>query len=70
LGDEFVNEVHRSFDRIIAQPDRFPVARDSARVARVKRFPYFIYYQTMPEAIVVIAVFHSARDPAIWQSRK
>jgi plasmid stabilization system protein ParE len=39
------------------------------RCALVRRFPYAVYYRVEPERIVVIAVFHTKRDPGVWQSR-
>jgi plasmid stabilization system protein ParE len=70
LGGEFINEVEHAFQNIAAQPDRYPVAMDDIRIARVRRFPYSLYYRLKTQQIVVLAVFHSSRDPAIWQSRK
>jgi plasmid stabilization system protein ParE len=70
LDREFINEVEHAFQNIAAQPDRFPIAIGDVRIARVRRFPYSVYYRVKKDQIVVMAVFHSARDPAIWKSRK
>ena|SRR5437868_1463707 len=70
LGDDFVSEVENVFDKITKQPDRYPVVHGDIREAPVFRFPYCVYYRVKPHRLVVIAVFHSARDPAIWQSRQ
>jgi plasmid stabilization system protein ParE len=32
-------------------------------------FPYCIYFSVEADAIVVLAVLHSARDPEEWQRR-
>jgi plasmid stabilization system protein ParE len=39
------------------------------RKAVVKRFPYCIYYRAHTDRVEVIAVFHTSRDPSIWQGR-
>jgi toxin ParE1/3/4 len=39
------------------------------RKAVVNRFPYVVLYREEPGALVVIAVFHAARDPNVWKSR-
>ena len=70
LGREFIIEVERAFQNIAAQPDGFPIAIGDVRIARVRRFPYSVYYRVKRDQIVIIAVVHSARDPAIWKSRK
>ena len=70
LGDDFVREVRRVLDTIAAQPDRYALASGDVHEAPVSRFPYCVYYRVKPTRIVVIAVFHTARDPSVWQSRR
>ncbi len=70
LGDDFVIEVRKTFDHIASQPERFPIAEDDIRVAKVADFPYCVYYRIRPGHIVVISVFHMSRNPSIWQRRK
>jgi toxin ParE1/3/4 len=69
LGVEFVTEVQEVLDTIAAQPKRFPVAVGEVREAAVSRFPYYVYYRVKSDRLVVIAVFHSSRDPSVWQGR-
>ncbi len=40
------------------------------RKAVARRFPYCIYFRERDQRIIVLAVFHSARNPAIWKQRK
>ena len=70
LGFDFVHEVERVLDEIVRNPKRYPIGSGDIREAAVPRFPYCVYYRVKPDRIVVIAVFHSLRNPAIWQSRK
>jgi plasmid stabilization system protein ParE len=51
------------------QPDRFPEVWPGGREAAVSGWPYCLYYQVHPDHVMVIAVFHMTRDPAVWQSR-
>ena len=69
LGGDFVDEVQKVLDTVAGQPDRYPIASGDVREAPVSRFPYCVYYRVKPGRVVVIAVFHTARDPAAWQSR-
>lgn len=69
LGIDFVAEVRAVLATIAGQPDRYPLASGDLREAEVSRFPYCVYYRVRPGRVVVIAVFHTARDPAIWQGR-
>jgi plasmid stabilization system protein ParE len=70
LGDDFVAEVQHVLDTIAQHPERYPIVEGDVREALVSRFPYCIYYRAKPDRIVVIAVFHTARDPSVWQGRK
>ena len=69
LGVDFTLEVCKVLDKIAAQPDRCPIVRGTVREAPVYRFPYAIYYRVVRGRVQVIAVFHCARDPQIWQRR-
>jgi len=69
LGAALAAEVRRVLGVIALKPDRYPVAARDIREAPVARFPYCIYYRVRPGCIVVIAVFHTSRDPAEWQRR-
>jgi toxin ParE1/3/4 len=69
LGEAFLTEVERVLQAILVNPEIFPEVLEGIRKAVVKRFPYCVYFRTRGEIIVVLAVFHSARNPKIWQSR-
>jgi toxin ParE1/3/4 len=69
LGSEFVAEVQNVLDAIADDPERYASVVADVREAIVSRFPYCVYYRKRSKRIVIIAVFHSSRDPAIWQSR-
>ena len=70
LGLEFLGEIRRLLSRIAATPHQFPVIHRDVHKAVAKRFPYCIYFRVRDQRIVVLAVFHSARNPAVWQGRK
>ena len=69
LGVDFVARVQQVFDRISANPLMHAVVFADIRKAVVTRFPYCIYYRAEATRVEVIAVFHSSRDPSIWQGR-
>jgi plasmid stabilization system protein ParE len=69
LGEDFTAAVQEVLDRVVEQPEFYAASLDDIREAPVKRFPYCIYYRTKPDTIVILAVFHTARDPGVWQSR-
>lgn len=61
-----------ALDAVIAQaaryPDSFPVVRPDIRRALLRRFPYGVFYSNEPEALIVVAIVHARRDPALWPS--
>lgn len=69
LGQEFVTRVQATIDVIRRNPGQFPRIDGEVRRALVRRFPYAIFYLADPESVVIIAVFHTSRDPAIWRLR-
>jgi toxin ParE1/3/4 len=56
-------------DRIATHPRRFPEITAGVRRARLRRFPYGLFFRQLEDAIHVIACFHVSRDPLVWQSR-
>jgi len=69
LGADFVDEVQRVLDIITDQSLRYPIVSGDVREASCCRFPFCLYYRVKGDRVVVISVFHTSRDPEIWQSR-
>lgn len=69
LGAEFIAQVEQCVRRIAQQPARYPVVHNGVRRAVTARFPYSIYFDAQERRVVVLAVFHGRRDPAIWRRR-
>jgi plasmid stabilization system protein ParE len=69
LGQDFLNEVGRVLAEIVANPARYGFADADIREGLLNRFPYAVYYRVLPNRIRVLAVYHTARDPAGWQAR-
>jgi plasmid stabilization system protein ParE len=69
LGVDFADRVQEVFDRIAANPHLHAVVFADVRKAVVARFPYCVFYRAEPTRVQVIAVFHTRRDPSIWQGR-
>jgi len=70
LGHEFIRAVRIALAAIERAPAQFPVALDDMHRARLRRFPYLIYYVALPTGISVLAIMHGRRDPRRWQSRR
>ena len=69
LGAAFAAAVQTVLDRIADNPTSYAVAWKDVREALVSGFPYCVYYREVPGQILVLAVFHTSRDPSVWQNR-
>lgn len=69
LGVKFVKHVRDVLDRIRRTPELYGVVHRNIRCARVRRFPYNVFYRIQSDRIEVIAILHAHRDPAIWKAR-
>jgi plasmid stabilization system protein ParE len=69
LGAQFVSEIERAVELASSHPERFPVKHGEIRCVQARRFPYSVFYRAEEDRIVVLAVFHARRDPAIWRAR-
>ncbi len=69
LGARCRAEIGVQIDRIATNPLQFPVLLKDVRRARLRRFPYGLFFRGLPEAAFVIACFHSRRDPMVWRAR-
>ena len=70
LGSEFLEAVDRPVSTIAENPERFAVIRKDVRRAVLRRFLYSILYRIVSGHIVVIACFHSKRNPKVWRRRE
>lgn len=69
LGIEFIAEIERCISLASSHPLQFAAVREDVRRVVANRFPYSVYFRTDGNRIVVLAVFHGNRNPAIWQAR-
>jgi plasmid stabilization system protein ParE len=69
LGSELLRCIDACFQRVLRNPELYPVVHRGIRMAIIRRFPYLVLYRLGDESITVIAVFHAKRDPKNWKSR-
>jgi plasmid stabilization system protein ParE len=69
LGKRFAQALKRSLKGIQATPKMHAFVIDDVRKATMQVFPYVILYRVATDNIVIVAVFHTKRDPSVWQGR-
>jgi plasmid stabilization system protein ParE len=69
LGVRFREEVEATVLRLQENPHQFPIVFEDVHRARLRKFPYGLFYRVEISALVVIACFHGSRDPQRWERR-
>ena len=69
LGQWFSDALIAALDRIKAMPQMYAIVFHNVRRAKLRTFPYLIYYRLLTDRIEVLAVLHGSRDPKRWQER-
>ena len=69
LGRRFRAEIDSVVRRMADNPRQFPTVFKTLRRARANKFPYALFFLVEPDALLVVACFHSSRDPRHWQKR-
>jgi len=69
LDIEFMERIDDALSRIVPNPHLYPIVYRTLRRAVVRRFPFAVFYEVTEDEIQVIVVFHSRRDPEVWNSR-
>jgi plasmid stabilization system protein ParE len=70
LGEEFLEAVNNMVQLIADHAERFPIVHRGTRRVLLARFPFSILYRLKAGHVVVVACFHSKRDPRAWMSRR
>jgi plasmid stabilization system protein ParE len=69
LGFAFLEQLRAAYGRILETPLAYQELRSGIRRALTRQFPYAVYFSIEGYTILVLAVLHTARDPAEWQER-
>src|SRR5438105_727500 len=68
-GATFLARVRELLERVEAMPELYAVLWQDVRAARLRRFPFVVYYRVLTDRVKVVAVMHGSRDWSAWQGR-
>ena len=68
LGQEFSRGLDALIDRIANDPTLFRRVREETRRAVMSRFPYAVYFRSMNDRVIVLAI-HGRQHPSRWRTR-
>jgi toxin ParE1/3/4 len=69
LGKSFARAVENTVNTIRINPLQYAQVLRGKRKAPVKNFPYIVVFKVDRDCIVVLAIFHTSRNPELWKSR-
>ena len=71
LGDRFCRSVKKQTSRLSKSALCFAVRYCDIRCMRIEKFPYLVHYRVneQTKTVKVEALFHTSRDPKIWNER-
>ena len=69
LSSDFRFALNDAYQRIIEHPLAYASVARGVHRALLRRFSYSVYYRQHLQAIQVIAVLHTSRNPRVWQAR-
>jgi hypothetical protein len=69
LGLRFLHDLEVLFAAIGRRPDLFQPVRSGFHRAIMRRFPFALFFEFNDELVIVHAVFHCSRNPAVLRKR-
>ena len=69
LGEQFVSAAEELLEHVRARPELCAVVYKGTRRAKLRRFPYIVYYRVLDTRTEVLAVLHASRDSRVWKRR-
>jgi plasmid stabilization system protein ParE len=69
LAARFLDDVDRTFARILERPLQFPTVAGDVHRALLHTFPYAVYFRASHEIVTVLAVLHLRRNRKVWRTR-
>jgi plasmid stabilization system protein ParE len=69
FGQALLNRLSQALAAIASMGEMFGVVWNRLRAARLRQFPYVIYYRVHDDHVEIIAMLHGKCDPSTWQNR-
>jgi plasmid stabilization system protein ParE len=68
--NNFLLEIKDNLNRIADNPFIFRKIYKNIRVCSLNKFPYQIFFYIKENTVTILSIFHTSRNPSIWQNRK
>ena len=67
LKDKFINTLDKTFNKILNSPNLYPYETKTSQKILMDKFPYIIIYEQYKNIIMILAIFHTSRNPLSLQ---
>jgi hypothetical protein len=69
LGDRFFDKLQIKIEKIRVNPESYAYRYKNVRFAKIDQFPFIIQFIDEPDAIIIIGIIHTSRNPQLWKDR-
>lgn len=69
LGIKFHKQITLQINQLKKTPLIYAVRYENVHCMRIKKFPFLVHYTINENMIQIWAVFHTSRNPEIWNNR-
>ncbi|QBN19064.1 type II toxin-antitoxin system RelE/ParE family toxin [Flavobacterium nackdongense] len=72
LGLRYKNQVKKQINALKKNPYLFSIKYNQIRCRKIEKFPFLIHFliNENTKFVTVFAVFHTSRNPEIWNNRR
>jgi len=66
----FLKHLELTFDKILQSPQMHPFENNFVQKVVIEKFPYIVLYESYEDIVMILAIFHTKRDPQILLDRE
>ena len=69
ISDKFLKDLDITFEKIKNNPELYPFETKYSQKVLMGDFPYIIFFTIYKTSIIILAIFHTSRNPNILEER-
>ena len=69
LEKNFISYLEQTFNKILKFPNLYQYETKTAQKTLMDTFPYIVIYEKYEDIIMILAIFHTSRNPINLQGR-
>ena len=66
---KFLQYLELTFNKILQSPQMYPFENNFVQKVIVEKFPYIVLYESYEDIVMILAIFHTKRNPKILTDR-